>query len=257
MALIRLDHTPQTVGVCLPLYVIVPDPGAMKEVPVRERKLLYLLHGLSDDASAWTRYSSIETVANDYGLVVAMPSVGRSFYADQLNGQRFFTYLTEELPAYLHAVFGLAPSRENTLVAGLSMGGYGAFKTAFRYPERFAAACSLSGALSLDILDNEDDQRVNEFAYVFGDLKKLRGTEHDPIAWLDRATRSPATLPRLFMACGKQDDLFPLNQQFHAACQQRDIPIDYVEEDGKHDWYFWDRHIKRFLSLVLGEPQTG
>ncbi len=257
MALIRLDHTPQTVGVCLPLYVIVPDPGAMKEVPVRERKLLYLLHGLSDDASAWTRYSSIETVANDYGLVVAMPSVGRSFYADQLNGQRFFTYLTEELPAYLHAVFGLAPSREDTLVAGLD-------GRIWRVQDGFPLSRALRGGMqsfrrasSLDILDNEDDQRVNELAYVFGDLKKLHGTEHDPIAWLDRATRSPATLPRLFMACGKQDDLFPLNQQFHAACQQRDIPIDYVEEDGKHDWYFWDRHIKRFLRLAPGEPQAG
>src|SRR5512136_1624490 len=109
MALIRLDHVPETVKVCIPLYVILPDPGKMGEIPVARRKVLYLLHGLSDDASAWQRYTSIETLAAAYGLVVVMPSVGRSFYADQPNGQRYFTYLMEELPQYLKDVFGLAP----------------------------------------------------------------------------------------------------------------------------------------------------
>jgi hypothetical protein len=64
MALIRIDHTPETVQVNLPLYVIVPDPGKMLTMPVRNRKVLYLLHGLSEDASAWQRYSSIESIAD-------------------------------------------------------------------------------------------------------------------------------------------------------------------------------------------------
>jgi putative tributyrin esterase len=255
MALIRLDHTPDTVKVCTPLYLILPEPGKMGTVPLRERKLLYLLHGLSDDGSAWQRYSSIETVANEYGLAVVMPSVGRSFYTDQPNGQLYFTYLVEELPAYLKDVFGLAPVRENTFIAGLSMGGYGAFKAAFRYPERFAAAASFSGALSLAIISAmPDDPRQAEFAHIFGDLDKLQGSEHDSMVWLQKAAQNPAALPRLFVACGRQDDLYPVNQMFNAACQQFGIPLDYCEEDGKHDWHFWDRHIKRFLKIVLGEP---
>ena len=128
MALIRLDHCLRTVKVNTPLNIILPDPGAMGKQPVRERKVLYLLHGLSDDASAWQRYSSIETYANAYGLVVVMPSVGRSFYIDQPNGQQYFTYLTQELPQYLSDVFALHPKREDTLIAGLSMGGYGALQ---------------------------------------------------------------------------------------------------------------------------------
>jgi S-formylglutathione hydrolase FrmB len=255
MALIRLDHTPDTVKVCTPLYLILPEPGKMGTVPLRERKLLYLLHGLSDDGSAWQRYSSIETVANEYGLAVVMPSVGRSFYTDQPNGQLYFTYLVEELPAYLKDVFGLAPVRENTFIAGLSMGGYGAFKAAFRYPERFAAAASFSGALSLAIISAMPaDPRQAEFAHIFGDLDKLQGSEHDSMVWLQKAAQNPAALPRLFVACGRQDDLYPVNQMFNAACQQFGIPLDYCEEDGKHDWHFWDRHIKRFLKIVLGEP---
>jgi S-formylglutathione hydrolase FrmB len=121
MALLRIDHVPETVKVNLPLNLIIPDPGRMGSVPVAGRKVLYLLHGLSDDGSAWQRFTAIETIAGLYGLVVVMPSAGRSFYTDQPNGQGYFTYLTDELPRYLKQVFGLSPRREDTLIAGNSM----------------------------------------------------------------------------------------------------------------------------------------
>lgn len=255
MALIRVDHTPDNVKVSTPLNIILPDPGAMGNRPVRKRKVLYLLHGLSDDATAWQRYTSIETYANAYGLVVVMPSVGRSFYTDQPNGQKYFTYLTEELPQYLSDVFNLQPKREDTLIAGLSMGGYGCFKTAFRYPEHFIAAASFSGVLSLEILKlDPDDHRREEFALLFGDLTKLHGSVHDPVTWFQGAAKDPSRLPRLFISCGRQDDLYQVNKMALAALNQLGIPVDYYEEDARHDWFFWDPQIRRFLKAVLGEP---
>jgi S-formylglutathione hydrolase FrmB len=255
MALIRLDHVPETVGVNLPLNILLPDPGQMQGKPVRERKLLYLLHGLSDDASAWQRYTSIETIAAQYGLVVVMPSVGRSFYTDQPNGQRYFAYLTEELPRYLEEVFGLAPKREDTLIAGVSMGGYGALKAALYYPDRYGTAASISGALSLDILRLlPGDPRQAEFTHIFGDLAKLAGGRHDPATWLQNAAKTPARLPRLYFASARQEDLYPLGLHFVAACRTLGIAIDYHEEDGKHDWTFWDQQIRRFLAVVLEQP---
>lgn len=255
MALIRLDHTPETVKVCVPLYMILPDPKKMGEVHLSQCKVLYLLHGLSDDGSAWQRYTAIESIANEYGLVVVMPSIGRSFYTDMLNGQQYYTYLMEELPLYLKQVFNLDPKREDTLIAGNSMGGFGAFKAAFNSPERFFAAASFSGALSVAILAlNPDDPRQHEFEYVFGDLSQLEGSEHDSMVWLQRAGQHPEGLPKLYMACGKQDDLYPLNQMFYGAAQNFGVPIEYVEEDGRHDWPFWDKHIRLFLKFALGEP---
>src|SRR4030065_2848356 len=152
MALIRIEHIPETVKVNLPLYIILPDPGKMGDVPVAQRKVLYLLHGLSDDGSAWVRFTAIERLAALYGLVVVMPSVSRSFYIDQPNGQNYFSYLTDELPCYLRQVFGLSPRREDTLIAGNSMGGYGAFKAAFLRPELYSIAASFSGVLSLEFI---------------------------------------------------------------------------------------------------------
>jgi putative tributyrin esterase len=252
MALLRIDHVPETVMVNLPLYIILPSPGEMRGVPVARRKVLYLLHGLSDDGSAWQRYTAIESIAALYGLVVVMPSAGRSFYSDQPNGQKYFTYLVDELPRYLKNVFGLAPRREDTLIAGNSMGGYGAFKAAFLHPELYCAAASFSGALSLAFaVGFHDDPRRKEFELLFGNLEKLAKSDNEPTVWLQGAKAHLDDLPSLYMACGRQDDLYPLNIQFHTACQSMGIPVDYHEEDGFHDWFFWNTQIQRFLAANL------
>ena len=254
MALIRIDHTPQTIQVNLPLNVIVPDPAKMAGVPVAKRKVLYLLHGLSEDASAWQRYTSIETLATAYGLVVVMPSAGRSFHIDLPNGQKYFTYLVEELPQYLADLFGLAPRREDTFIAGSSMGGYGAIKAALLHPELYAAAASFSGMLSFAVLQllPPTDPRRKEYIALFGDLEKLVGSQHDPAVWLQRAAQNPALLPRLFIYISRQEDIYPLSGMFHAACQSLGVQSDYHEEDGAHNWFFWDGQIRRFLTAVLG-----
>jgi putative tributyrin esterase len=255
MALLRIDHVPELIKLNTPLYIILPDPGKIRKIPLGKRKVLYLLHGLSDDASAWQRYTAIETYANDYDLVVVMPSVGRSFYTDLPNGQKYFTYLVEELPRYLRDVFGLVHKRENTLIAGNSMGGYGAFKAALSHPEMYFAAASLSGVLSLDFIHAyPDDSRLPEFAYLFGDLNKLSGGAHDPATWLKKGAENPGPLPlpHLYMYCGRQDDLYPANQQFYAASQSLGVKIDYCQAEGRHDWLFWDKYILRFLAAVLG-----
>jgi S-formylglutathione hydrolase FrmB len=251
MALIRLDHVSKNIGVNTPVNIILPDPGRMKDIPVRNRKVLYLLHGLSDDASAWQRYSSVETYANDHGLVVVMPSAGRSFYSDQPNGQKYFSYLVDELPQYLADVFHLQPSRVNTFIAGNSMGGYGAFKVAFLRPEKFHAALSLSGVLSLAIVNQHDDQRRPEFEHLFGDLSQLPGSQLDPAIWIKNAVQNKVDLPKLFIACGKQDDLYPLSQYFYAACQTAGFDVHYQEEDAQHDWYYWDKMIRWFIEEVI------
>src|SRR5215207_9009351 len=111
--------------------------------------VLYLLHGLSDDDTIWLRRTSVERYAAPLGLAVVMPQVHRSFYTAEAVGGRYWTFLSEELPALVYSFFRLSDRREDTFVAGLSMGGYGALKWALRRPDRFAAAASLSGALNV------------------------------------------------------------------------------------------------------------
>ena len=141
------------------------------------------------------------------------------------------------------------------------MGGYGAFKAALLHPELYAAAASFSGVLSLEFLKaNPNDPRRDEFALLFGDLDKLAGSEHDPAVWLRRAVAAHnlSALPRLYIAVGRQEDLYPLSGYFYAACQSLGVPSEYHEQDGRDDWFLWDRQIRQFLASVLGPiPQPS
>ena len=255
MALLQIDHVSEKVGVNLPLNLILPDDLTRGGKPLEERKVLYLLHGLSDDASAWQRYTNIEILAREHGLVVVMPTAGRSFYADMANGQAYFSYITEELPAWLAATFRISSARENTFVAGLSMGGYGAFKAAFLRPDLYSAACSLSGVLALNIFFAPPDKVENpalmhEFDMIFGGLEGLSGSMHDPMTWLKNATSTSAPLPRLFAACGLEDDLLPLNRLFAHSAAQLGVPLHYQEEPGGHEWIYWQKQIEKFILAI-------
>ena len=172
------------------------------------------------------------------------------------NGQLYFTYLTEELPRYLEDLFNLAPRREDTLIAGNSMGGYGAFKAAFLRPELYGAAASFSGMLSLEFLKYfPEDPRLEEFRYLFGKLEDLPGSEHDPAVWLKMPPRGRKSCPPLH-GLHAPEDLY-LNVIFRDAAAALEIEVDYHEADGAHDWFFWDIQIRRFLAAVLGEPPAG
>ena len=256
MALIQIDHVSEKVGVNLPLNLILPDDLTRGGKPLEERKVLYLLHGLSDDASAWQRYTNIETLARNQELVVVMPSVGRSFYADMDNGQAYFSYLTEELPDYLRKTFRLELNREQMLVAGLSMGGYGAFKLAFLRPDMFRSACSLSGVLSTDAIFAEpqteaNKKRLYEMGLIFDGKEKFLGSLNDPKSWIKQGAADPARLPSLHMACGLKDELLSSNRWFYREASAAGLDVHYVEAEGAHDWLFWGEHINRWLQVVV------
>ena len=146
MARLHTQFRSDALQIAVSVDVILPQEACLKG---RKPPVLYLLHGLSDDHSIWLRRTSIERYADVLGLAVVMPAVNRSFYADTAYGAQYWTFVSEELPRVMHGFFPLSDKRADTFVAGLSMGGYGAFKLALTLPDRFAAAASLSGALDV------------------------------------------------------------------------------------------------------------
>jgi S-formylglutathione hydrolase FrmB len=207
------------------------------------------LHGLSDNDTAWLRGTSIERYVEPLGLAVVMPQVHRSFYSDEVGGPRFWTFLSEELPAVVASFFRLSPRREDTFVAGLSMGGYGALKWALRQPERFAAAASLSGALDLATRQRTpsrpQDPRI--FNRVFGD-QSVAGTDDDVFALLARA--DPAALPALYVGCGSEDPLYGDSVAVVDACRGRGIDVTVDFGHGEHVWSYWDDKIRDVLAWL-------
>ncbi len=211
-------------------------------------KVLYLLHGLKQNETSWTRMSSIERYVGQLPVVVIMPSVHRSFYTDQARGFPYFTYVADELPALMKSMFNISSKREDTFVAGLSMGGYGAFKLALSRPDQYGYAASLSGALDLVGLraQQEDNSSDAEMENTFGDLDRVEGSENDLFA-LARGLK--ATKPELFMSCGTEDFLYEGNTHFRDTFKET-LPITYHEESGAHTWPYWDRNIQRVLSWL-------
>lgn len=249
MARLRCDFYAESLGMCTSMTAILPEPtaniGVQAHRVAADPPTLYLLHGLSDDDTTWTRQTSIERYAAEYGLAVIMPQVHRSFYTDQVHGHRYWTFLSEELPAIVARFFRLSSRREDTFVAGLSMGGYGALKWALRDPQRFAAAASLSGALDVARLSSAafaDDPGLWQRA--FGEAP-VDGTENDLMHLVEAAGPD---LPRLYLCSGTEDHVYPTNLRFVEACRAAGVAVSTDFGPGDHEWSYWDRKIQDVLA---------
>ncbi|MBJ6360158.1 alpha/beta hydrolase [Paenibacillus sp. GCM10012307] len=257
MALIQCNYFAETLGLSVTMNVILPVPGynqAKQSGKLGDKSkfpTLYLLHGLSDDHTIWQRATSIERDVSGMNLAVIMPTVYRGFYTDMKHGHNYWTFISEELPHIAESLFPLSDRREERFAAGLSMGGYGAFKLGLRHPERFAAVASLSGAM--DILTLADEGRPlgqTEYNLIFGSQDEAKGSDNDLFELASRLKRSDAPVPKLFQCCGTEDFLYADNQRFLAHVQNIGLEVTYEEEAGKHDWRYWDAKIKRVLEWL-------
>jgi putative tributyrin esterase len=247
MALLRCDYFSEVLEVGTSMTVLLPQAteqqiGVSSDAMAGDPPLLYLLHGLSDDATAWQRYTSIERYAAEHGVAVVMPQGGRSFYADEVHGARHWTHLTQELPEVVSSFFRVSQRPEDTFVAGLSMGGYGALKWALHHPDRFAAVASLSGAVDVRMLLPE---RPEIYRRVFDEQL---GPD-DILEDLLQLRRSVA-LPPMFIGCGTEDALFEENVRFadQAIAAGVDVRTDF--RPGDHEWGVWDATIAAVLAWL-------
>ncbi len=262
MSLLKFNYSSRTLEGDTEINVILPEPfppsedGSKKierEIPSGGFPTLYLLHGLTENHTAWIRKSSIERYAAEQGLGVIIPDAGGSFYTDMACGRNYWTYLSKELPEVCHRYFPLSERRDENFVAGLSMGGYGAFKLALRETERFAAAASLSGALDMASIveDVEDPEEREKLEWVFGDLEGVRGSKNDLLHLARNLDRSNAPKPRLFQCCGTEDFLYEANLSFKRTVDELSLELTYTEEKGaSHEWQYWDRMIQRVLKWL-------
>jgi putative tributyrin esterase len=181
--------------------------------------------------------------------------VDRSYYADMARGNRYWTYVSEELPILMRAYFPLSARREDNFAAGLSMGGYGAFKLALSHPTRFAAAASLSGALG-NAPPDAPKEWLAELENMFGDLGKFAGSSNDLYHLAAKVVRSSGPQPQLYAVCGTEDFLYQDNLRFKAHAAQIGLPLTYEEAPGEHEWGFWDRYIQRVLEWLPLQQQA-
>lgn len=230
--------------------VILPE-GRGGPFPV-----FYLLHGLSDDHTGWTRRTSIERYVQDLPLIVVMPDGGRGFYTDARDNPRgaIETFITRDLIGFVDGAFQTIPTREGRVIAGLSMGGYGAFKLALKHPNLFRAAVSHSGAVDFagrfaERSEHEGDEWLREFLPIFGE--DAAGGPDDIFALAEKIDR--AQLPALRFDCGVDDFLLDSNRALRDHLQKLGGAHQYEEFPGGHDWAYWDLHIQETIGFFASE----
>ncbi len=250
MAFIQCEFKSDILEIGCSLNVILNEKALKENGPEHRSPVLYLLHGLSDNHTAWTRKTSIERYAEEYDVAIVMPAINRSFYTNMHAGYKYFDFIAQEVPQVARSLFPIASGRSNTFVAGLSMGGYGAFKLAMSKPNEYAAAVSLSGALDLGSMEYEQGERLPEWENVFGDRDTFKDGENDLLGLAVKLQASDSPKPDFYQYCGTDDFLYPTNTSFFQHCQQIGLKIDYSESEGDHNWEHWDREIQAALDWL-------
>lgn len=243
-------------GAKLPFQVLLPADYASSER--RRYPVLYLLHGANGDESDWTTRTNLASYVEHYRLIVVMPGVGNSWYANSAGDERarYEDAIIRDLIPHIDARYRTLASAYGRGVAGLSMGGFGAMKFALRYPHLFAFAASFSGAFDAPRTNivstsvNEEHSKI--LLRIFGATGSETRRQNDLFQLLG-ASNAGARLPYLYISTGANDTLasvLPANPRFADALRERKAVYEYHERPGGHDWHFWDAEIRLALARM-------
>ena len=204
--------------------------------------VVYLLHGMGNHHQAWTAYAGAERYAEERNIALVMPSAENSSYINHDASHRFFDFIADELPDFICGMFPVSKRPEDSYIAGLSMGGFGAMVHFLNRPKRYAAAGSFSGALA-----------INPFE-LSGNPAQKPAPEQQPMALVEQIRRDGKTLPPVYVSCGEEDFLLEDNRKFAESVKAVSPGMLWATTPGMgHEWRFWNTEIEKFLDWI---PRT-
>jgi S-formylglutathione hydrolase FrmB len=222
-----------------PCVVIKPANYRKSKQPF---PVIYLLHGYSGNYASWiTGAAQIKNYADVYHFIIVCPDGGyNSWYLDSPidSTSQFETYVGKEIPAFIDKYYKTIKHRSGRAITGLSMGGHGGLYLAFKHADVFGACGSTSGGVDLRPYPKNWDL-----------LKRLGDTASFKNNWHNYSVinviESKPTMPlSIIIDCGTEDFFYPVNKNLHLKLMQLNIPHDYIERPGKHDWNYWRNAIK-------------
>ena len=244
-----LDHGVD-ITVTIPTYTPCDrQPGtAPTHQPEAPFPVLYLLHGHGNDRLCWLRYTSVERLAEEQRIALVTFDTGNKAYNNMPAGDRYYDFLNKELPDFINHMFPVSSRREDTFIAGLSMGGYGTLAHALTNPARYCAFGAMSpGVAARADRKRQKDLDPNSVADMF-----RRAIE--PIYELEARLKEGAVLPKGYICCGKQDHLYQRVEDFVTDAKALGADFTWHPVDGfEHEWHYWDIEIGNFLRWI---PRT-
>lgn len=275
MAVLKMNFLSKALGmqtnitVCLPTFSFADAYNGREEtyVPGMKYQVLYLLHGGSGDDSDYVNFTNIVRYADENKVAVIMPCAYNSCYTDSLDGSmKFFTYIAEELPLVCRTMFPISDKREDTFIAGLSMGSHGAMKVAMNYPERFAAVLLMSGASTrpgvptmvptkngvFDFDAPKPKIPLGDVAVKIEDPDFIRGTVNDVYAIARQNAQEGKRLPQVFFRVGDCDHALYRAQLAEKDLREWGYETRFQVVPGLgHEWDLWDDTLRLALKEWL------
>ncbi len=235
----------------------------------RSYPVVYLLHGFSDDETAWVQLGEIQQVA-DHGIargelapmILVMPDGGRSWYINSFDGSvRYEDFFFGEFIPAVEGRFRIRANRYNRAMAGLSMGGYGSLYYCMKHPDMFVSCAALSAGIEDEDMLLGKDQKGwdNLFAVPYGAglAGRDRLTRHvketsvlDIARSLDKEALSSV---HYYLDFGDKDYLGKGNAELHIIFLERGIAHEARMRDGGHNWTYWRTGIGDALAFISGD----
>jgi S-formylglutathione hydrolase FrmB len=236
----------------MPYRVMLPDD--YERSPSRY-SVIYLLHGFGGDYKNWFDKTGVAQYSAGKPFILVAPEGENGWYTDVPSkpNTNYESYIVKELIPEIDRKYRTRSDRAHRMIAGLSMGGYGALKIAIRNPSMFSLAGSFSGALRAaadkDPIDLPPGAVTKSIAATFGEAEVRKN--NDLFAMVASASPEQVkAMPMIYLACGTEDFTFGNNDAFRTLLLQKKIPHDYRERPGTHAWNFWDQQVAEFLVIA-------
>ncbi len=262
----------QAVGKPMHYSVFLPPSYATSK---RSYPTVYFLHGMFNDHTSWCtdRYGNLPPQVEQMmssgeipEFVIVHPSGESSFYTDSADGtRRYEQYVSRELIGEIEGRYRVEKDRRHRTVGGTSMGGYGALKLAFKYPDLYSAVLAgspivLLGDDPLAGIDGSESRSTQFFSQIFG---QVYGNPFDREHWkrnslLHLAPQAELDGLRIEMLYGTADrynGMIPMEEgvrRLEKVLRERGAEVELKVYEGEgHGWSLIVDHLEeslRFLS---------
>lgn len=237
----------------MPYRVILPA-GYSEGKATSRHPVIYLLHGLTGHFNNWTDATKVEEYALNHKFIIVTPEGDNGWYTDSVSKatDKYESYIVKELILEIDAKYRTIANRDNRMIAGLSMGGYGATKFGLKYPEMFSLVGAFSGALGAASFTEKNAATAGRGIDAIMGPEGGEGRAANDIFKLVREMTPEKinALPFVYQSCGNQDFLIQNNRDFMMLMVEKKVPHEYRQRPGVHDWVFWDDQIREFLQVA-------
>ena len=231
----------------------------------RSYPVLYLLHGLGDNQSAWIQFGEVLHTTDKAinsgiatSMIIIMPDAGtgQMGYTNAMSGKwNYEDFFFKEFMPHVENLYRIRKNKRYRAISGLSMGGGGSFLYALRRPDLFSSAAPLSASIGPQNIDQMDD---HSYLAYWGysksninksDFEKFK-KKNNSLYLIDQMDQKILNSVRWYIDCGDEDHLYKNNVLMHIKMREKGVKHEFRVRDGGHNWDYWRSALPSVLEFI-------